>query len=172
MTCFGDADKDKSISDDRTTPLLRRIFYEKIASKWEINFNIDTASESTQIPSSKSGKIFLEVFGYPVLDSNANLEYVVLQHYDITERKKAEQAIAQEKERLLVTLRSIGDGVITTNTKRQVVLINKVAEKLTGWTQKEALGKDIRTTTGVLSQKCNGVINGLIGGILIDYSFG
>jgi len=38
-------------------------------------------------------------------------------HTDITERKKAEEAVAAEKERLATTLRSIGDGVITTDTK-------------------------------------------------------
>jgi PAS domain S-box-containing protein len=60
---------------------------------------------------------------------------------DITQRKRAEEALAAEKERLAVTLRSIGDGVITTDTQGKIVLINKVAEDLTGWTQAEAFGK-------------------------------
>ncbi len=60
---------------------------------------------------------------------------------DITQRKQAEEALAAEKERLAVTLRSIGDGVITTDMEGKVVLINKVAEALTGWTQAEAFGR-------------------------------
>lgn len=60
---------------------------------------------------------------------------------DITDRKKAELALAAERERLMVTLRSIGDGVIATDTHGRVVLVNRVAERLTGWTQAEALGK-------------------------------
>lgn len=51
--------------------------------------------------------------------------------------------LVQEKERLQVTLRSIGDGFITTDTFGKVTMINKVAEHLTGWTQKEAEGFDI-----------------------------
>jgi len=47
----------------------------------------------------------------------------------------------EEKERLDVTLRSIGDGVIVANTKGLVVLLNKVAEELTGWKEKDALAK-------------------------------
>ena len=62
---------------------------------------------------------------------------------DITERKRVEVLIASEREQLAVTLRSIGDGVITTDIQRNVMLINKVAERLTGWKQSDARGKAI-----------------------------
>ena len=62
---------------------------------------------------------------------------------DTTERKRAEEALFAEKERLAVTLRSIGDGVITTNIEGTVTLINKAAEDFIGWTQEEALGKPL-----------------------------
>jgi PAS domain S-box-containing protein len=63
---------------------------------------------------------------------------------DITVRKRAETAMAAEREQLAVTLRSIGDGVITTDINGAVVLINKVAERLTGWRQDDALGRPIK----------------------------
>ncbi|MFW5888023.1 MAG: PAS domain S-box protein, partial [Bacteriovoracia bacterium] len=44
---------------------------------------------------------------------------------------------------LNATLRSIGDGIIATDEKGLVTLLNPVAEKLTGWTNNEALGKEI-----------------------------
>ncbi|MBU1105512.1 MAG: PAS domain S-box protein [Candidatus Riflebacteria bacterium] len=62
---------------------------------------------------------------------------------DITEQKQAEAILAAEKERLAVTLRSIGDGVITTDTKGNVILMNKIAEDLTGWLQLEAQGQPL-----------------------------
>ncbi|MBI5583119.1 MAG: PAS domain S-box protein [Deltaproteobacteria bacterium] len=62
---------------------------------------------------------------------------------DISERKRTEEALAAEKERLAVTLRSIGDGVITTDTEGRVVLLNQVAENQTGWSQEEAQGKPL-----------------------------
>lgn len=57
------------------------------------------------------------------------------------ERKRAEDALASEKERLAVTLRSIGDGVITTDLQGKIILINKVAIELTGCGENEAYGK-------------------------------
>jgi PAS domain S-box-containing protein len=48
--------------------------------------------------------------------------------------------LMEEKERLAITLRSIGDAVISTNTEGMVLLMNPVAEHLTGWTSKAAFG--------------------------------
>ncbi len=62
---------------------------------------------------------------------------------EIQERISAQESLAAEKERLAVTLYSIGDGVITTDTAGNVVLLNKVAEQLTGWSRQKALGKPI-----------------------------
>src|SRR5208283_5046226 len=72
---------------------------------------------------------------------------------DITERKRAEESLASEKERLLVTLRSIGDGVITTDITGTIVLINKVAENLTGWSQQEAAGRPILEVFNIIDEK-------------------
>ncbi len=57
---------------------------------------------------------------------------------EIGDRIQAEEALAAEKDRLAVTLRSIGDGVITTDTSGNVDLVNAEAERLTGWTQDSA----------------------------------
>lgn len=59
---------------------------------------------------------------------------------DVTGRRKAEFELFNEKERLRVTLNSIGDGVITTDTAGRVTYLNPVAERMTGWTSAEAMG--------------------------------
>ncbi|MFH1115341.1 MAG: PAS domain S-box protein [Pseudomonadota bacterium] len=53
-------------------------------------------------------------------------------------RRTAEQSVLEEKERLLVTLRSISDGVITADTEGRAVLVNPAAENLIGRCQHEA----------------------------------
>ncbi|ADH85633.1 ATP-binding protein [Desulfurivibrio alkaliphilus] len=56
-------------------------------------------------------------------------------------RLEALSQLADERQRLTVTLRSIGDGVITTDTARRVELLNAVAEEMCGWTEEEARGR-------------------------------
>jgi diguanylate cyclase (GGDEF)-like protein/PAS domain S-box-containing protein len=62
---------------------------------------------------------------------------------DITERKLYEEALFREKESAQITLRSIGDGVITTDANSNVEYINPIAEELTGWKVDDASGRPI-----------------------------
>ncbi|MDR3601581.1 MAG: histidine kinase N-terminal 7TM domain-containing protein [Desulfosporosinus sp.] len=62
---------------------------------------------------------------------------------DISERKRLEIALSNEKNLIETTLISVGDGVISTDNKGNVVFLNRVAEFLTGWTQATARGKSI-----------------------------
>jgi PAS domain S-box-containing protein len=72
---------------------------------------------------------------------------------DATERRQAERALADERERLAVTLRSIGDAVITTDREGRVVFLNRVAEDLTGWTQAEACGRPLSEVFRIVNEK-------------------
>jgi len=65
---------------------------------------------------------------------------------------RTESSLAQERERLAVTLRSIGDGVITTDTEGRVVLLNRIAENLTGWKQAEAAGRPLQEVFRIVNQ--------------------
>lgn len=65
----------------------------------------------------------------------------------------AQQDLRDEKEQLFVTLRSIGDGVITTDTSGKVELINKVAEQLTGWNQDNAAGKMLSEVFHIINEE-------------------
>jgi PAS domain S-box-containing protein len=90
----------------------------------------------------KSGKMrWVEHYSRSILFKGkyASLMTVV----DITGQKEAGEKLAAEKERLTVTLASIGDGVITTDKQGNVVLVNRAAESITGWDQEEAAGKPI-----------------------------
>ena len=78
-------------------------------------------------------------------------------HYEgtianITERKRAEQAVFAEKERAQVTLQSIGDAVISTDADGRIEYINPVAESLTAWTLEEARGRPIGEVLSLVNE--------------------
>jgi diguanylate cyclase (GGDEF)-like protein/PAS domain S-box-containing protein len=56
------------------------------------------------------------------------------------ERAVYSEALFEEKERAQVTLNSIGDAVVSTDVSGQVTYLNAIAEDLTGWSQKDAVG--------------------------------
>ena len=68
---------------------------------------------------------------------------------DVTERRRFEQEIAADKESLAVTLRSIEDGVITTDVQGKIIMINNAGENLTGWTTKEAIGQPLKSVYNI-----------------------
>lgn len=68
---------------------------------------------------------------------------VLLMVTDISERKQYEIELAREKERLAVSLRSIADGVITTDADSHITMMNQVAEELTGWSEQDAIGRPL-----------------------------
>ncbi|HMA65690.1 MAG TPA: PAS domain S-box protein, partial [Chitinispirillaceae bacterium] len=62
---------------------------------------------------------------------------------DITERKSTEVRIVDEKERLNITLASITDGVLTTDLQGNIVVMNKAAEILTGWSRDDVVNHNV-----------------------------
>ena len=79
---------------------------------------------------------------------------------DITQRIRSENEIREShrmlrenEENLRITLNSIGDAVITTDTEGLITRINPVAEKLTGWKSKEAEGKQLSDVLKIINSR-------------------
>lgn len=67
-------------------------------------------------------------------------------------RRDAEEALSREKERAQVTLASIGDGVIRTDSSGRIDYLNPVAERLTGWKLADAVGREVTEVYQVVSE--------------------
>ncbi|MGB5940920.1 MAG: EAL domain-containing protein [Rhodanobacter sp.] len=78
-----------------------------------------------------------------VRDASGAPLYFVSQVQDISQRKAFEDALHRERELAEVTLRSIGDAVITTDPQLRITSLNPIAEAMTGWTALEAQGRPI-----------------------------
>ncbi len=123
------------------------------------------------IPKDKSKKIFRKwvsssvkepVTDYKLLIQVLSIALVVILFFvyrqsvlnkTVSKLKISESKQNLEKERLLVTLRSIGDGVITTDVNGKIVLINKITEQLTGWNQQEAIGRPVQEVFNIIDER-------------------
>ncbi|MBU2645008.1 PAS domain-containing sensor histidine kinase [bacterium] len=85
--------EDQATLGNGSRPILNEVFSEMKTKNWEAVFDLDIATESAGLTTSKKGKLFLEIFAYPILKSDGSLRYVVFQHYDISDRKRAEDAL-------------------------------------------------------------------------------
>ncbi len=85
-------------------------------------------------------KVWVSVNAQFILDNKERAVGIEGTIRDISELKQAQVALHQEKERALVTLQSIGDGVITTDETGSVHYLNPTAERLLGFSSGEAAG--------------------------------
>ncbi|RKZ33996.1 hypothetical protein DRQ33_03090 [bacterium] len=96
---------------------------------------------------------YYELVAWPIIDSDGNIEAFAHIIRDITDKKKAQKSIREEKEKLKVTIESIGDAVITTDVDGKITLMNYVAEELTGWSSEEAIGKPLTEIFNIISEE-------------------
>ena len=88
-----------------------------------------------------------------------NLAHLETQHFleiQNETNKQLQQAnltLRVSEEKLAVTLNSIGDGVIATDAEGLVVLLNPLAELLTGWTKVEAIGRPVDDIFRIINQE-------------------
>lgn len=80
-------------------------------------------------------------------------EFICAFVHDITNRKQSEMNLRDSRNRLKITLQSIGDGIISTDANCLINLMNPIAERLTGWTQAEALGKPLHEIFRVIDEQ-------------------
>ncbi len=93
-------------------------------------------------------KIFSILFAPVILEG-----YVNIYANEITERKKAEEALRESEQRWSTTLASIGDAVIATDVSGRVMFMNSVAEKLTGWTLSETSLKPLKEVFHIINEQ-------------------
>lgn len=90
---------------------------------------------------------------------NTTIEVALYKH-------KMEQRLKEHKQWLSTVLESIGDGVITTDTKSCITFMNPAAETLTGWLSNEVIGKQLTEVFQLVNESSPSKINNLIEQVL------
>lgn len=102
----------------------------------------------------------------------AIIAFIVLLRQYLTSHMQATVTITQQTERLRTTLASIGDAVITTDTEGQITSMNAVAEGLTGWQHREAMGQPLEVVFRIVHDETrqpveNPALRALATGVII-----
>ncbi len=74
------------------------------------------------------------------VDESEDFSHLIVSLVDITDRKEAEEALEEEKDRLAATLNSIADGVVVTDASGKIVMMNPAAGRMTGYDHSRVLG--------------------------------
>jgi len=112
---------------------------------WVLNLRLGAIFVNTSIVSGIAGTIAYHVM-------NMSWQLVGLAEQEAEHLRQKSDEMQRAEERLRVTLHSIGDGVITTSLDSRITMINRVAERLTGWKADEAIDKPIQEVLQIVDE--------------------
>jgi len=98
-------------------------------------------------------RFWADVVITPIRDPQGQLQGFVKVTRDLTSRKEAEEKLRQSEESLGATLYSIGDAVLAADEQARVTRINPVAERLTGWSEREAIGRPLDEVFAIINEE-------------------
>ena len=137
--------RDDELADNEGTQQLmqlkQQVIEREVGTRTEITFLLLT------------GSLTYDVTAEPLRDTSGRVIGVTTVALNITERKKLEEALQKSEQWFSTTLKSIGDAVIATDTKGNVIFLNSIAEFLTGWKQEEAAGKPLNKILNIINEK-------------------
>lgn len=88
----------------------------------------------------------------PIQTAETGITGAVLVFRDITARRAAERQLIESRERLRITLESIGDGVIATDAEGRVSFANPVAQRLLGYPAEQTVGRPLRDVFKIVNE--------------------
>jgi PAS domain S-box-containing protein len=86
----------------------------------------------------------------------------------ISALQQSEEQVRQGRDWLHTTLRSIGDGVIATDSAGRVAFLNEAAQALTGWTQEDAVGVPFDRVFAITHEKAGAIAANPLTGALLE----
>jgi PAS domain S-box-containing protein len=134
------------------TEFIKNMVKDPGAFSERVQFLLKNAEEASRDELELIDGTVLDRYSAPVLGVDGHYYGRIWTYRDITDRKLVEARIAAEKELLSVTLRSIGEGVITTDIQGNVVIMNNVAEELTGRKQQDVQGKPLSSIFNIVNE--------------------
>ena len=104
----------------------------------------------------------------PIRDDAGGVIGAVLVFRDVTEQRRAEEDIAEQREWFETTLESIGDAVIATDVQARVAFMNPVAERLTGWRLDDARGRACDDVFRIVNENTRATVESPVARVLAE----
>ena len=104
----------------------------------------------------------------PIRGTNGKTVGAVLVFRDVTDQRRAEDAIAEQREWFETTLESIGDAVIATDVQGRVAFMNPIAEHLTGWSLDEARGHGCTEVFRIINEESRRTVENPVSRVLTE----
>ena len=124
---------------------------EQIKDELLLNWKMGRRTRVIKKPTER--KFSLRATGYCTKTIKGKPVAIIEVNNDITERKKAEEALRESEQRWATTLASIGDAVIATDVSGKVMFMNSEAEELTGWALSEASQKPVKEVFNIVNEQ-------------------
>jgi PAS domain S-box-containing protein len=132
--------KDNIVEEQGYMPLVKDVFEKGETINFELTYD---STKLGSIPLERRTKVFLDVTIFPVKNINGKITNAVIQHRDITARKKAEEALEKEKAYLQHLFDMAPEGIIVHDLQGNLLQANKVFLSMFGYESGEVLGEDI-----------------------------
>lgn len=127
--------------------------WDVLRPRMEAALSGQTVQYEAEVPYKDGGTRWISTTYTPDVDEAGQVRGFVVHVNDVTAVKRAADAVREQGELLRVTLASVGDAVITTDTQGRVTFLNVVAEKLTGWRMQDAAGRPLPEVFAIVNEQ-------------------
>jgi PAS domain S-box-containing protein len=97
--------------------------------------------------------------GQGVYDPDGKARRVEGAMLDITEKKEVESRLFDSEQNLAITMDSINEGVVAIDQQGRIVRMNPVAEQMTGWEQRSAIGRNFGEVVSLIQTESRLPVN-------------
>ena len=131
--------------DPNISNALKELLYKGLPIRYETEFDFDLVKKLNLYPTSRSGKVSLDIQGTPIMKGEQNNFDYLVQIMDITERKRAEELLKAEQARIKAITMTAQDGILMMDPLGNIQFFNPAAEKIFGFSREEVIGKNLHS---------------------------
>jgi PAS domain S-box-containing protein len=120
---------DVNLEKQGVMPMVRAVFENNTPARFVIPWKgSDTGDDDFK----NVRDLYIDVSIFPILDNHGKLTNVVCQWLEITERKLAEDALAESEEKLRTLYETMSEGIVYEDHDGKIISANPAAERLLG----------------------------------------